>query len=348
MHTARFILLGLLLGLAAGAEAADPPKDAKAVSAKDAAQPDASGKEDAKADADKPGPQDPTDAPGSAGAAPDAPATDTGLPGREGELVPHLPRLVGEEEVTWLEAEGKRFFVFKRAPKPGGPKRGALVLVPAPQAFIDQRAVTRALREDPLIGGYHTLALQPSLAEPAGPSNLQAAEDPDGQKPAEPAKDEPADAGPGSGAGAESQADAAKALCARLRATIAAAGALVQGSVAVVAEQQHVADALACLAENAPPEVHAFAAVGGWRGEWPKLTVPSLEFVPINDPAAKREADRRARTPPAAGTPPRRQIDIDGTLEPAATEIARRLRGWLNHLPSPEAPEEQKPKTVSG
>ena len=300
----------------------------------------------------------PTDGkPAESGAAAEAaptPAVDIGLIGREGELVPQLPRLLGEEEVTWLEAEGQRFFVFKRAPKPDKTVRGTLVIVPPPQAFIDQRPVTRALRDDPPAGGYHTFALQPALAKDAVPMAKEAngtAEKALSDKPTEADPTKPADGGsaPSEAPSADQPEGArARALCPRLKATIAAAGLVEPRSVALVAEQQHIPVVLGCFADGLPPEVHAFVAIGGWQGEWPKLTVPSLEFLPVLDPVARREAARRARTPPPAGAAPRKQVEIDGRLDDAALEIARRLRGWLDRLPAPTAPEAGKPKTVSG
>ena len=292
-----------------------------------------------------------TDPNAAAGGAP-TPAADTGLPGREGELVPQLPRLVGEEEVIWLEAEGQRFFVFKRTPKAGKTVRGTLVIVPAPQAFIDQRPVTRVLREDPVAGGYYTFALQPSLAEDGAPEPRVATANSDKElsaTPAEPDPDKPADEGPSPTASTgafEPGAPRTRSLCPRLKATIAAAGLVEPRAVALIAEQQHIPAVLACFADGVPPEVHAFVAIGGWQGEWLKLTVPSLEFLPGLDPIARREAARRARTPPPAGAGPRTQIEIDGRLDDAALEIARRLRGWLDRLPAPATGE--KPKTVSG
>ena len=377
MCAARPLLTLFILGLAptlhaqsagpAGQDAGTPPAADASTATPDLAkpvdgqggkmEPGTKGSGDAKAgDSSQPGMAPPDGKPAEPGVDGDAkptPAVDTGLLGREGELLPQLPRLVGEEEVTWLEAEGKRFFVFKRAPKPGKTVRGALVLVPAPQAYIDQRPVTRALREDPLAGGYHTFALQPSLAVGAGPGAAvggkveKTVAEPDegnsaGESPAAP--DPAAQPAP---AAARDEAQASD-LCARLGATIAAAAALEPRSVALVAEQQHIPVVLACFADGLPPEVQAFVAIGGWQGEWPKLTVPSLEFLPVLDPVARREAARRARTPPPAGAAPRKQVEIDGRLDDAALEIARRLRGWLDRLPAPTAPEAGKPKTVSG
>ena len=330
MRAARLLLLMFLHGLAALAHA------------------------QATAPSTVPPPDGKPDGQGATADAPSKPAADTGLAGREAELVPQLPRLVGEEEVTWLEAEDQRFFVFKRAPKPGKTVRGTLVIVPAPQAFIDQRPVTRALREDPLAGGYHTFALQPSLALATVPEangvDASGDKDPSGKDSGdEPGAPSGGDAGrSGSTVAGEAEAADTRTLCQRLKATVAAAGLVEPRSVALVAEQQHIPAVLACFAEGFPPDVHAFVAIGGWRGEWPKLAVPSLEFLPTLDPVARREAARRARTPPPRDAASRTQVEIDGRLDDAAVEIARRLRGWLDRLPAPVKPKEENAKTVSG
>ena len=371
MHADRPYLTLLLLGLAmavqaqgvgtAGKDAKTSPAAAASPVVPDVTKP-GNGKDEknepAAKDSATPGattaPADgkATDTNAAADAAP-SPAADTGLAGREGELVPQLPRLVGEEEVTWLEAEGQRFFVFKRAPKPGKKVRGTLVIVPAPQAFIDQRPLTRVLREDPLAGGYYTFALQPALAiEPAREAkdaNGNGDSNPSGDAKDEPGKSAKEAAAPQAPLAAEAPETArSQHLCPRLTATIAAAGLVEPKSVALVAEQQHIPAVLACFADGFPPVVHALIAIGGWRGEWPRLSVPSLEFLPVLDPVARREAARRARTPPPRDAAPRTQVEIDGRLDDAAVEIARRLRGWLDRLPAPVKPKEENAKTVSG
>ena len=95
---------------------------------------------------------------------------------------------------------------------------------------------------------------------------------------------------------------------------------------------------LGCYPDGLPSTVHALAAVGGWQGSVAALKVPFIEFVPARDPAAVAAADRRAAVPVEDGAPPRRRVDLHGIdryFSGADVDVAKRLRGWLEHLPPP-------------
>jgi len=226
-----------------------------------------------------------------------------GAAGREHELSALLPRLTLDDELLWLEAEGERFFAFRRTPLRGKP-RGAILVVPAPGRFIDETALIRSLRSLPPAGGYSTLAVQPPLTDAAA------------------------------------TASAAKggALCPRLAAALTALAAEGAPLVAVAAEAGSVQAVLDCNAGAPPSGVQAFAAIGHWQGDFDRLGVPSIEFVPMRDAAAVAAAERRAAKPVAEDAPPRRRVDLDGVdrhFDGADVEVAKRLRGWLERLPPP-------------
>jgi len=238
----------------------------------------------------------------------DAPRTaESG--GREDELSALLPRLALDDELLWLEAGGKRFFAFRRAPARDKP-RGAILIVPAPGRFIDETPLIRSLRNLPPAGGYSTLAVQPPLAGEVVPAPTT--------EPATSAGSDP--------------------LCARLSAALTALVAEGAPLVAIAAEAGSVQAVLDCNGGAPPPGVQAFAAIGRWQGSFDALDVPSIEFVPMRDTVAVAAAERRAAKPAAPGAPPRRRVDLDGVdghFDGADVEIAKRLRGWLERLPPP-------------
>ena len=160
MHVFLILLCGLLVVVQATPAAEPAPKpDAPASAPADAAPV-----------ADEKAPAKPEAAPASEAPVATAVPEDKGLPGREGEIVPRLPEFASEEELVWLNADGGRFFAFRRSPANGLTLRGAMLIVSDPEAFIDQQAVTRALREIPARGAWQTLALQvPLAAAPAAP-----------------------------------------------------------------------------------------------------------------------------------------------------------------------------------
>ena len=262
-------------------------------------------------------------------------AEDKGLPGREGELVPRLPLLASDEELVWLNAEGARFFAFRRPPGQGQAPRGALLIVPDPEAFIDQHAVTRALREMPAQGAWLTLALQVPLAAPPAVSPV-AAVPPD-----------PAAAPPPTSAAPPPASDP---LCARVGAALALLQSTSPPLIALVAQDDSAARVLACYPDGLPPGLGAFAAIGRWAGKLAALKVPSIEFVASLDPVARREAARRAAAPRDAKAAPHRLVELDAATRQfggAEAELAKRLRGWLEKLPVPPPPTDKPPK-VSG
>ncbi len=240
--------------------------------------------------------------------------------GREHELSALLPRLALEDELLWLEADGERFFAFRRTPTRNKP-RGAILIVPAPGRFIDETALIRSLRSLPPAGGYSTLAVQPPLTAAAPPART-----------AEPTPDA------GTAPDATAAAAGGDALCARLTAALAAIAAEGAPLVAIAAEAGSVQAVLDCNAGAPPPGVQAFAAIGRWQGSFDRLGVPSIEFVPMRDAAAVAAAERRSAKPVAEDAPPRRRVDLDGVdghFDGADVEVAKRLRGWLERLPPP-------------
>ena len=324
MHVFVFLLCGLLVAVQA-APAAEPAPKAEAP---------ASAPADAAPVADAKAPAKPEAAPASEAPVATAVPEDKGLPGREGEIVPRLPEFASEEELVWLNADGGRFFAFRRSPANGLTLRGAMLIVSDPEAFIDQQAVTRALREIPARGAWQTLALQvPLAAAPAAPPAAEPA-----ASPSEPA---PAVAAP---------ASATDPLCARVSAALALLQSTSPPLIALVAQDNNVARVLACYADGLPPAIGAFAAIGRWAGKLEALKVPSIEFVASLDPVGRREAARRAAAPRPANAPPHRLVELDAATRQfggAETDLAKRLRGWLEKLPVPPPSTEKSPK-VSG
>jgi hypothetical protein len=97
---------------------------------------------------------------------------------------------------------------------------------------------------------------------------------------------------------------------------------------------------LACAPGGVPAGVDAFAAFGRWQGPPTALTVPTIEFVPTRDPVALAAATRRADAPREESAPPYRLVELeaaDGRFDGAESELAKRLRGWLDKLPPPAA-----------
>ncbi|MSQ69523.1 MAG: DUF3530 family protein, partial [Gammaproteobacteria bacterium] len=253
-------------------------------------------------------------------------------PGREGEIASRLPRLTGEEEAVWLTAPSGRFVVLRRAPKRAQTLRGAIVLVPSAQAFIDQWALSRTLRELPVPGGYLTFALQVPLSPPAG------------------ASPPPAPTTITATGVDTSPITPSTPLCERLTATLALAVQAAPPLIALVAESGSADAALACFSTGLPADIKAFAAVGRWQGRLADLRVPSIEFIPGLDRQAQVLAARRASAPQPADAPPHRQVTMDGVdryFQGAETELAQRLRGWLDHLPRPPPPPGRKPPLAS-
>ena len=304
-------VLSLVLGaspVAAQEPGAAPPAAPVPAGADTASAPAGGASPPPAADApvDATSPTTPTDPPADAA---NQPAAATG---REQELSALLPRLALEDELLWLEADGERFFAFRRTPTRDKP-RGAILIVPAPGRFIDETALIRSLRSLPPAGGYSTLAVQPPLTAAAQPAPTAAT-----------AQDSTAAAAGGD------------ALCARLTAALTALAAEGAPLVAIAAEAGSVEAVLDCNAGAPPPGVRAFAAIGRWHGNFDKIGVPSIEFVPMRDAAAVAAAERRAAKPVAADAPPRRRVDLDGVdghFDGADVEVAKRLRGWLERLP---------------
>ncbi len=273
-------------------------------------------------DAADPGPATADEPLEPAGAAAPAAAdgADIVVTDREAEFAKLAPRLAVGDELQWLEATGHEFVALQRKPRQGPPK-GAILIVPAPQELLDQRELTRSLRSLPPAGGFVTLAMQPPLA-----------------------------AAPAAEAGAEANETATPPLHAELCARVSAALAALEASlhdvktplIAIAAADASVPAVLGCAAAGLPADVRAFAAIGRWQGDFGALPVPSIEFVPTLDTAAVRAAERRAALPLADTTPPRRRVDLDGVdgrLDGAGEDVAKRLRGWLERLPPPRAAE---------
>ena len=309
---------GLVVAQTPAAEPkAEPAADAKAEPAADAkAEPAADAKAEPAADA-------------KAEPAADAGSEMASSADRETELTTRLPQLVAEDELQWLEADGGKFFAFNRKPKKGKP-RGAILIVPAPGEFIDQRALIRTLRGLPPAGGFQTLAMQPPLKRVAD----GAAAAPSVADAAQAATEETAtpDAAP-TGA-----LPIAAGFCPRVAAALAALSAEGAPMLAIVTADDSTPALLGCYPDGLPSTVHALAAVGGWQGSVAALKVPFIEFVPERDPAAVAAADRRAAVPVEDGAPPRRRVDLHGIdryFGGADVDIAKRLRGWLEHLPPP-------------
>lgn len=260
----------------------------------------------------------------------------------EAELATLAPRLAPGDELQWLDAAGRKFAAFRRTPRKGPPK-GAILIVPAPAELLDQRELTHSLRLAPPAGGFVTLALQP----PLGPveAAASAAADEKEEAPAEDAADKESAATADTVAATVPAVPAVHAdFCPRVAAAYAALEASLEGAqtplVAIAAADASVPAVLACYPDGLPAGVNAFAAIGRWQGDLGGLAVPAIEFVPGLDPAAVAAADRRAALPLAEDAPPRRRVDLDGfdrRLDGAGTEVAKRLRGWLERLPPPAA-----------
>ena len=340
MHAFVVLLCGLLVAMQPARAVEPAAKPDAAAGAATAADPAAV--KDAATPAD---PAAIKDASGVAAPDPAAPAApvatavpeDKGLPGREGEILPRLPALASDEELVWLNAEGARFFAFRRPPPNGKTPRGAVLIVPDPRAFIDQQAVTRALRDIPARGAWLTLALQvPLAATPAAPQ-------PPTPPPADPANPP---ATPPVVAAASSTTDP---LCGRLAAALALLESTSPPLIALVAQDDNAARALACYPDGLPPGIGAFAAIGRWAGKLEGLKIPSIEFVASLDPVGRREAARRAAAPRGANAPPHRMVELDAATRAfggAEEDLAKRLRGWLERLPVPP-PAADKPAKVS-
>lgn len=318
---------GMTLLVVAGlAWAADPAPDATAPQAADAAAAaPAAPATDAAAEA-----QAATAATPEASASTSA-ATPVVLE-REAELAAIVPRLTAADELQWLGEGEQKFFAFRRVPQTGQPK-GAILIVPATQDYIDERELTRQLRTLPPAGGFTTLALQPPLAV-----DVAAAED--GKTSAEDAKED-AEETPRTGA-ADAAAIAAApvhpAFCPRLAAALAALAADQPPLLAIVAEGASMTAVLGCHPQGLPDTVTAVAAIGAWQGDWSTLTQPTLDLVPDLDPTAVRAADSREARPRADDAPPRRRVDlvgVDRRFIGAGEDIAKRVRGWLERLPAP-------------
>ncbi len=242
---------------------------------------------------------------------------------REAEFAKLVPRLAAGDELQWLEAAGHKFVALQRKPRQGPPK-GAILIVPAPQELLDQRELTRSLRRLPPAGGFVTLAMQPPLAP----------------MPATEAGAEPADSNEAATSPLRAE------FCARVTAALTALETALDGVkaplIAIAATDASVPAVLDCEASGLPAGVRAFAAIGRWQGDFGELPVPSIEFVPTLDAVAMQAAERRAALPLADTTPPRRRVDldgIDGRLDGAGEDVAKRLRGWLERLPPPRAVE---------
>ncbi len=289
---------------------------------------------------------EPPEAPTSANAAPAAKgsggvaAEAIVVTDREAEYAKIAPRLAPGDELLWLDAGDHKFVAFVRKPRQG-PSRGAMLIVPAPQELLDQRELIRSLRTLPPAGGFVTLALQPPLAssEAAAGTKDEAAVAPAPDGAPDVATPDPAQAVPAAAAPA--------GFCPRVEAALRAleaalapppAGATAPSPITIVAADGSVTAVLGCYAAGLPARVGAFAAIGRWTGDVGALTVPSIEFVPLRDPVAVKAADARAALPLAMAAPHRR-VDLDGVdarLDGAGEDVAKRLRGWLEHLPPPD------------
>ncbi len=312
------------------------------------------------ASAAEPAPPDPATAPAADAAATTAPVATpapvaaTGndaahsaaaetlvLTDREAEYARIAPHLAVGDELRWLEVESRKFVALIRKPRQG-PPRGALLIVPAPEELVDRREPVRSLRMLPPAGGFVTLALQPPLGAIPVPAEAAAA-------PPQAAADADAAATPEAQAAVDTEVPAAPVhpeFCPRVAAALTALRAALtppaDGAapplVAIVAADASVPVVLGCYTEGLPADVSAFAALGRWSGDFGGLAVPSIEFVPLRDPVAVKAADARAALPLAAAAPARRRVDVEGVdsrLEGAGEDIAKRLRGWLEHLPPP-------------
>ncbi|HMM76682.1 MAG TPA: DUF3530 family protein [Gammaproteobacteria bacterium] len=264
---------------------------------------------------------------------------------REAEYARIAPRLAADDELEWLEAQGRKFVALLRRPR-HGPPRGGLLIVPAPQELVDRRELMHGLRSLPPAGGFVTLTFQPPLgAGPAAPASADGAADASAQQAATDEAGKDADTAAQTGA-AEKRASPPihPEFCPRVAAALAALSAALpppaEGAqaplLAIAAADASVPAVLGCYADGLPEGLRAFAALGRWSGDFGALAVPSIEFVPLRDRAAVQAADARARLPLAEDAPPRRRVDVDGVdggLEGAGEDVAKRLRGWLEHLP---------------
>lgn len=226
-----------------------------------------------------------------------------GTGSREHALGVALKRTAGKDELVWLEAGSDKFFALYQRPVRTAIK-GAILLVPDAAEFIGQDGLLHSLRRIPTDGGWATLALQSPLL----PATASLAD----------------------------YAAVAAASCAR----VAAALAYLQGQALrriAIAAKGHGADrVLGCLQDAAPRELIAFAGIGSWSGDPEPLELPILDIVATRNPDAVRAADRRAAAVEAGAPAPYRRLDIDGadrSFIGAEIEVAKRLRGFLDHVP---------------
>lgn len=239
----------------------------------------------------------------SAGATAAEPAAESAAPAepvnqdREAVVGKRLELRLPAKTVQWLDADGGKFLTLEAAPKAASAPLGGVVVVSGAQRTLADPLVT-ALREAAVRGGWFTLAVQsPLIAADALPKTATE--------------------------------ETAK-LCPRLTAAFAHLKTKQITQVVVVGLDTGVVDALACFKEGLPSEVVALTLISGDNGVG-DLAIPMLKIMPElggREPrVATLEHDERRREWVIAG--------VDARFAGAEVEVARRLRGWLTHLPAP-------------
>ncbi len=216
---------------------------------------------------------------------------------REAVVGARLEQYLPAKTVQWLEADGGKFLTLEAAPKASIEPIGAVMVVSGARRTLADPLVT-ALREAVVRGGWFTLAVQsPLIAADALPKTVT---------------------------------EATAKLCPRLTAAFAHLKTKQMTKVVVVGLDTGVVDTLACFKEGLPSEVVALTLISGDAGVG-DLTLPTLKIMPELGGRELRvstvEHDERRREWVIAG--------VDARFAGAEVEVARRLRGWLTHLPPP-------------
>ena len=216
---------------------------------------------------------------------------------REAAVGAQLEQRLSAKTVQWLEADGGKFLTLEAAPKASIDPIGAVVVVSGAQRTLADPLVT-ALREAVVRGGWLALAVQsPLIATDALPKTAT---------------------------------EATAKLCPRLIAAFAHLKTKQIPKVVVVGLDTGVVDTLACFKEGLPSEVIALTLISG-DASVGELTIPMLKITPELGGRAPRvstfEHAERRREWVIAG--------VDARFAGAEAEVARRLRGWLTHLPPP-------------
>jgi hypothetical protein len=243
-------------------------------------------------------------APTAEAAAAPAAATDKAMPGAPEPLL--LARLAAKTLPTdfiKLGDDAQPILArYRAATKP--PAKGAVLFIPAPGRFIGDDAVIAAALAELPEGGWSVLAVQTPLL-PAVATTKQYDETHD-----------------------QALARAKKGL--EYLAQQQSPATVVVGRAGSVELAREVA--------GAAGEVAAVAALGPWSGEIGKSKMPLLDLSPERERIALARAGERKQEASRAKLEIYKQVVLTGADQRYIgfeTEIARRIRGFAEHLPPP-------------